>query len=340
MFGLGKNSQETDEAPVVPARKRAHIIMLGNEKGGCGKTTSSMHLIVGLLRLGFKVGSIDIDSRQRSLSRYIENRRETMTRHNVTLPVPHHIIVQKSQLTVLDEAQNDERRRFDKAMGHVIDTCDFVIVDGPGNDTYLARLAHSYADTVITPINDSFVDLDLLAQIDPQTLKVVRPSIYSEMLWEQKLARAKRDGRSLDWIVMRNRLSNIDARNKRHMNKAVEELSKRIGFRNAPGFSERVIFRELFLQGLTVFDVMESKTTISATMSHVAAKNEVRALLKFLNIPAIDEKLNAGKSPDSPMKEGADGKGEDLGMDTKEEKKAAKPSSSEAKSAEPMAAQA
>lgn len=302
MFGIG-NKQDDIPTASAPSSKKAHIIMLGNEKGGCGKTTTSMHIIVGLMRLGFKVGSVDIDSRQRSLSRYIENRRDTVSRLGVTLPIPHHIIVQKSQLNEVSESQVDERRRFDKALSRVIDTCDFVIVDGPGNDTYLSRLAHSYADTLITPINDSFVDLDLLAQVDSQTLKVIRPSVYSEMLWEQKLARAKRGVGAMDWLLMRNRLSNIDARNKRHMNKAVTELSRRIGFRIAPGFSERVIFRELFLQGLTVFDVMESKTSISATMSHVAAKNEVRELLKSLRIPAIDQKLQAGQSPDAPMTE-------------------------------------
>lgn len=304
MFGRTKETSDTEDN-MPPVTKKAHIIMLGNEKGGCGKTTTSMHIIVGLMRLGFKVGSIDIDSRQRSLSRYIENRRDTVSRMGVTLPIPHHIIVQKSQLNTYEESQIDERRRFDKALARVMESCDFVIVDGPGNDTYLSRLSHSYADTLITPINDSFVDLDLLAQIDPQTLKVVRPSVYSEMLWEQKLARAKRGEPAMDWLVMRNRLSNIDARNKRHMNRAVTELSRRIGFRIAPGFSERVIFRELFLQGLTVFDVMESKTSISATMSHVAAKNEVRELLKGLRIPAIDQKLQAGKSPDAPLTEQA-----------------------------------
>ncbi len=284
-----------------PIARRGHIIVIGNEKGGSGKTTTSMHLIVALLRLGFKVGSMDIDARQRSFSRYLENRKATTIKESTPLPMPHHIIVTKSPYNTVSDAEADERERFTRALAKLLVSCDFVVVDSPGNDTYLSRLAHSYADTVITPINDSFVDLDVLATVDGATMKVQKPSIYSEMLWEQKLARAKRDGGSIDWIVMRNRLSNIDARNKRMMSQAMEDLTKRIGFRQAPGFSERVIFREMFLLGLTVLDVLETTKSGSLSMSHLAARQEVRDLLKALKIPMIDARtteIRAGKGGD------------------------------------------
>lgn len=273
----------------TPARK-AHVIVLGNEKGGSGKTTTGMHIIVALLRLGFNVGSLDIDSRQRSLSRYLENRRQTTLKEGVSLPSPQHAVVQKSPFNILQEAEADERERFTEALSAMREKNDFIVIDSPGSDTHLSRLAHAYADTVITPINDSFVDLDVLANVDGQTMKIVKPSIYSEMMWEQKLHRAKRDGGSIEWIVMRNRLSNIDAKNKRFMTQVTGDLSRRIGFRVAPGFSERVIFREMFLQGLTVLDIMEaSKGGLS--MSHIAARQEVRDLLKTLKLPLLDEKL-------------------------------------------------
>ncbi len=272
--------------------RHAHVIVLGNEKGGSGKTTTGMHLIVSLLRLGFSVGSIDLDSRQRSLSRYIENRRQTMVRENVTLPQPHHIVIQKSPFNIADEAEQDERDRFSMALSRLVSTNDFVVVDSPGNDTFLSRLAHSYANTIITPINDSFVDLDVLATVDGQSLQVIKPSIYSEMIWEQKLKRAKRDGGSIEWIVMRNRLSNINAKNKLMVTQVLGELARRIGFRVSPGFSERVIFRELFLQGLTVLDIMQEVATVSVSMSHVAARQEVRDLLKTLRIPQVDMRLS------------------------------------------------
>ncbi|MCC6415695.1 MAG: AAA family ATPase, partial [Opitutaceae bacterium] len=268
--------QPADNQAETASGARAHIIVLGNEKGGSGKTTTGMHLIVSLMRLGFSVGSIDIDSRQRSLSRYLENRRQTMLRENVTLPQPQHIVVQRSPFNIVQEAEADERERFGKALARVVPTNDFVVIDSPGSDTYMSRLAHTHADTVITPINDSFVDLDVLATVDGQTMKIIKPSIYSEMIWEQKLQRAKRDGGSIEWIIMRNRLSNIDAKNKRFMTQATTDLARRIGFRVAPGFSERVIFREMFLQGLTVLDIEGAKGGLS--LSHVAARQEVRDL--------------------------------------------------------------
>jgi len=273
------------------AVKRGHIIVTGNEKGGSGKTTTSMHLIVGLLRLGFRVGSMDIDARQRSLSRYIENRKATMAKEQTTLPLPTHIVINKSPYNIQEEAEADERERFTRALARLLATCDFVVIDSPGNDTHLSRMAHSYADTVITPVNDSFVDLDVLASVDGITMQVLKPSIYSEMLWEQKLARAKRDGGSIDWVVMRNRLSNIDARNKRMITKIMDDLTKRLGCRLAPGFSERVIFRELFLLGLTVLDVVETNKSGALSMSHLAARQEVRDLLKALRIPTIDARI-------------------------------------------------
>ena len=275
------------EAPVT----RGHILVIGNEKGGSGKTTTSMHLIVALLRLGFKVGSMDIDARQRSLSRYIENRKTTMASENTTLPLPAHVVINRSPYLTTAESEADERERFTRALARLLANCDFVVIDSPGSDTYLSRLAHSYADTVITPVNDSFVDLDVLASVDGISMKIVKPSIYSEMLWEQKLQRAKRDGGTVDWVVMRNRLSNIDARNKRQITKVMDELTKRLGCRLAPGFSERVIFRELFLLGLTVLDVVETNKAGTLSMSHLAARQEVRDLLKSLQIPEIDERI-------------------------------------------------
>ncbi len=290
----------------APAAKKPHIIVLGNEKGGCGKTTSCMHILVALLRLDFKVGSIDIDSRQRSLTRYIENRLETVQREMVQLPMPVHAVVQKSPFPQAEEAQKDERERFTRALSYVGRDADFVIIDSPGSDTYMSRLAHSFADTIITPINDSFVDLDVLANVDGHSIKVIKPSIYSEMVWEQKLQRAKRDGGAVDWIVMRNRLSNIDAKNKRLMTQVTQELSRRIGFRLAPGVSERVIFREMFLQGLTVLDIMEVGSGVSVSLSHVAARQEVRELLKTLKLPQVDAHIARSLEAEEKKKESAD----------------------------------
>ena len=160
---------------------------------------------------------------------------------------------------------------------------DFIVIDTPGSDSYLSRLAHSFADTLITPLNDSFVDLDMLVRVNADSLDILKPSTYSEMVWEQKKQRAIRDGGSIDWIVMRNRLSSIYSRNKEEMEKVLSALSKRIGFRLVAGFGERVIFRELFLSGLTLLDMRENNLTIS--LSHVAAKQELATLMEMIQLP-------------------------------------------------------
>ena len=281
-------------------QKIPQVIVLGNEKGGSGKTTTGMHLVISLLRLGFKVGTLDLDARQRSFTRYLENRQQTMQREGVELPLPTHSVIPRSPFPNAPDAQADEAERFQAALQDVAEH-DFIVIDSPGSDTWLSRYAHSHADLVITPINDSFVDLDVLAQVDGKSLKIIKPSIYSEMMWEQKLQRAKRDGGSIEWIVMRNRLSNIDAKNKRFMTQVTDELSRRIGFRVAPGFSERVIFRELFLQGLTVLDIEDASGNASLSLSHIAARQEVRDLLNALKIPSIEEKIKQQTSMPSTV---------------------------------------
>ena len=262
----------------------AHIVVIGNQKGGSGKSTTSMHLIVSLLNAGYTVGSIDLDDPQATLTRYLENRRHFIAAQGVQLALPDHQLVKKSIYDNPGIAQNDERTRFDAAIAKLSVANDFVVVDTPGSDSFLSRHGHSYADTLITPMNDSFIDLDLLAKVEPETYRILYPSAYAEMVWEQKKARALRDGGQIDWIVMRNRLATIGSRNTRAMEEVLAALAKRIGFRLAPGFGERVIFRELFLKGLTLLDMRNSEAGIRLNMSHVAARQEVRALLGTIGL--------------------------------------------------------
>ncbi|AFK52413.1 division plane positioning ATPase MipZ [Tistrella mobilis] len=266
----------------------AHIIVLGNEKGGSGKSTTAMHLAVGLMKLGQKVGVIDIDSRQRTISRYIENRAAFAREQQAWMPVPESAVIPRSDKPSRAEMEADEREAFVGALARLARDNDVVIIDSPGSDHFLARLAHSFADTLITPINDSFIDLDVLARVDPETLKVLGPSVYAEMVWNEKKTRAIRDRGTIDWVVMRNRLSSTESRNKRDMSRVVEQLSRRVGFRVAPGFGDRVIYRELFLRGLTMLDLRDVDANISLSMSHIAARHEVRGLIEALRLPMLD----------------------------------------------------
>lgn len=273
------------QAQAAPLPERAHVLVIGNEKGGSGKSTTALHIAVALLNDGARVATFDLDARQGTLGRYLENRAAYARRKGIELPMPIHAAVPISTLSDRSEAQADERARFEAALEPVIDHVDFAVIDTPGSDTYLSRLAHTWADTLLTPLNDSFIDLDLLARIDPDTLKIVRPSIYAEAVWKQRQLRAVQGGRPVDWVVMRNRLSSLAARNKRDMSTVLDALAKRIGFRVAAGLSERVIYKELFLNGLTLLDLKRGGSGPSLTLSHVAARQEVRDLVAALNLP-------------------------------------------------------
>lgn len=258
-----------------------YFIVLGNEKGGSGKSTTAMHVAIGLLRLGYRVGSIDLDARQGTFTRYMANRFEYVARHKLELPSPVHFPIERSKAPTVDEQERMDYDFLMMAMEELGPLADFVVVDTPGSDTYLGQLAHSYADTVITPMNDSFIDLDVLARIDTQTLKIKGPSIYTRMVMEQREKKKARDGRDLDWIVMRNRLSSLDAKNKREVGELLEEIGKDFRFRLAPGFGERVIFREMFLKGMTLLDMKEDPEH-KMTMSAISARQEVRDLLRCI----------------------------------------------------------
>ncbi len=279
------------DTPELP--NRTHTIVLGNEKGGSGKTTSAMHVIASMLKEGLTVGSIDLDSRQRSLTRYIENRLNWSEANNVPLALPDHRVIDRSSLDSVKDQEREERSRFESVYAELVAANDIIVIDSPGADSYLSRLGHSVADTIVTPMNDSFVDFDLLAQVNPDTYEVSRPSLYAEMVWEARKRRAMADGGTIDWIVMRNRLSSLDAKNKRRVEMGLNSLSQRIGFRIAPGFGERVIFREMFPSGLTLLDLKDSGTALS--MSHVAARAEVRQLIAMLELPVLTERKTATK---------------------------------------------
>lgn len=264
----------------------AHIIVVGNEKGGSGKSTVSMHVSVALARMGLRVGAMDLDVRQLSFGRYIENRANWTARVGLSLPGPHYMPLPDPKGFDLPEGPQLHDARMAAALEELAPECDFVVIDCPGSHTRYSQFAHSVADTLITPINDSFIDFDLLARTDPETGKVLAPSIYSEMVWKARQVRAQAGLKPLNWVVLRNRMGTTAMHNKRKVGDALEELSRRIGFRLAPGFSERVIFRELFPKGLTLLDLADAGGE-SMTMSHVAARQELRELMQILDLPDL-----------------------------------------------------
>lgn len=259
-----------------------HFIVFANEKGGTGKSTCAVHVAVALASLGAKVAGIDLDHRQRTFHRYLENREATAARRGIDLPMPRYGVAGECSADALDAY-----------VAELAEGCDFVVADTPGRDDLLARHLATRAHTLVTPMNDSFVDFDLIGQVDPETFKVRRPSFYAEMIWEARKTRAKTDGGTIDWVVLRNRVQHIEARNMRRVGDAMGELSKRVGFRIVAGLSERVIFRELFPSGLTLLDRGQLG---DLGTSHIAARQELREMLSGLALP-LPTTAPAGPAP-------------------------------------------
>lgn len=261
--------------PTVTASKSPHRIVFANEKGGTGKSTTAVHVAIALAYQGARVAAVDLDHRQRTFHRYLENRAETIKRRAIVLPTANFAVYDGTDAAELDRISTE------LAEGH-----DFLIFDTPGRDDPLARHVATAADTLVTPLNDSFVDFDLIGQVDAETFKVRKLSFYAELIWEARKKRAlatiQEKRREMDWVVVRNRTQHVEARNMRRLDGALTELSKRVGFRIASGLSERVIYRELFPSGLTLLDkghLGELGT------SHLVARQELRALLANLNLP-------------------------------------------------------
>ena len=264
----------------------AHIIVVGNEKGGAGKSTVSMHIATSLVRLGHQVGILDLDLRQRSFGRYMENRKRFNQEERLNLPLPIYRELPSIDPATLGPGENVYDQRLSAAVTGLEREVDFILIDCPGSHTRLSQVAHSLADTLVTPLNDSFVDFDLLAHVDITTNKITGPSVYSEMVWNARQLRAQAGLDPIDWVVVRNRVGAQAMHNKKKMADAVAALAKRIGFRVAPGFSERVIFRELFPRGLTLLDLRDIGIK-NMNLSNVAARQELREMVKELRLPGV-----------------------------------------------------
>ena len=259
------------------------VIVFGNEKGGSGKSTTAANIMVYLMHQKKQVGVLDLDTRQKTILRFLENRKEYSKSYNTEIAVPKTGVFKESLLDSKILAHNEERHELQNVINTLRSTCDYILVDCPGSNSHLSVLAHGLADLIVTPINDSFVDFDLLGRIDTKTKRVKHASIYSEIVWNARKDRIAAKQISPDWVVLRNRTTHINSNNKIQMERSLQELSKRCGFKIAHGFSERTIYRELFLYGLTLLDMPHIKNG-RLTLSHINARNEVRNLVKSLGI--------------------------------------------------------
>ena len=119
----------------------AHVVVLGNEKGGSGKSTTAIHVAVALMNVGQRVATIDLDSRQKSFTHYIDNRRQWAKRAGLDLKVPVHFCVARGSTIRLDENESIEFSGFADAVTSVERSHDFIVVDTPGTTTISCVLA-------------------------------------------------------------------------------------------------------------------------------------------------------------------------------------------------------
>lgn len=282
-----KNSFKKIHSHTEPLKSKVKlpaVIVVGNEKGGSGKSTVSIHLATSYLYEGLKVATIDLDGRQSTLTHYIENRIKYTEKHEIDLPIPEHLVVTPNFTNDADTQEEDERR-LNEEVEELKKEYDVIIIDTPGAYNHLSRAGHRNADVLVTPINDSFIDLDMLAEISDDGKNIVKPSTYAETVWDIKKTKAEKGHKNpFRWVVMRNRVAHINAKNKKEVAGILKNLAPRIGFELISGFGERVIYREMFLKGITVIDIAQKQMKNDMSVSHLAARYELKNLLDIIGI--------------------------------------------------------
>ena len=265
--------------PSSDARSPPHVVVIGNQKGGSGKSTFAMHIIVALLKAGKRVASFDLDLNQLTLTRYLGNRHEWVRKHEQKLELPdHYPVTEQAHGTTLVRFIS-RLKKIGRAHKH-----DFIVIDTPGGAQHLSLIAHGMADTLITPINDSLVDLDVLVAMEQSDLEP-QPSVYAKLVWRALEARRKVTGRTTDWIVVRNRLESVESSNQHQITKVLDVIQRTLGFRIARGLLERAVYREFFAAGLTVFDQIEGFTSATdSNRTDLLARLEVQNLIREIGL--------------------------------------------------------
>jgi chromosome partitioning protein len=268
---------------------QASVIVVGNEKGGAGKSTIAIHIATALLHGGARVAVLDLDLRQQTLGRFFANRAAWLAAKGAEAPMPIEHAISSAGDALAKSPDAEQLAQFEAAFAEMSGAADFLLIDTPGSDTAISRAAHARADLIVTPMNDSFVDFDMLGVVDPVTLDLKRHSLYAETVWACRKQRATAERKQIDWVVLRNRLAPTEARNRRRLDERVQALSRKVGFRVGPGLRDRVIYRELFPFGLTVADLSPAIRPVAMSLQHVAARQELRALMHALGFSGLDD---------------------------------------------------
>ena len=252
-------------------RPNGHVIVVANEKGGVGKSTLAFHTSIGLADSGHSVAVIDLDHRQQSLARALAFREATARRLDIALPCPTHTVFHQRNGALLCQE-----------IARIGWSADYIVIDVAGHDSPTARRAIAMADTLITPINSSFVDLDLLGRFNPTTMEYLAPGYFAGLVTELRVERERRGLGAPDWVVMQNRSRRGNkSHNQTRIDEALRHLGPKLGFRLGTGLAERVAYRELFLLGLTHLDIRRIPG-LSTMRAH--ARDEILGLMADLRL--------------------------------------------------------
>lgn len=283
---MGARTTTPEPEAERPDLRSAHVIVIANEKGGTGKSTLSIHIAIALVKAGFRVATIDLDTRQRTLTRFMENRLSWAASAPWDVELPFHRALDRGTSSNLHDNETAEFGAFASAIADVEHAYEFVVIDTPASDSYLMRLAHSLADTLVSPVNDSFIDVDVFSRVHHDRTQRGQVAHYADLVIEARRRRKLVDQGIIDWVLVRNRMSSIQSNNAKQISASLAKLSVELQFRPTEGLHDRVIFRELFPIGLTALDPIEEAMrsgTLSASQN--AARREVESLLATLQLP-------------------------------------------------------
>ena len=269
-----------------PDLRSAHVIVVGNEKGGTGKSTLSIHLSVALMKAGFRVATLDLDTRQQTLTRFFENRGSWARTAPWDVELPFHFALERGNSEHVRDNETQEFADFAEAIGQVEHSYEFVVIDTPASDSYLMRLAHSLADTLVSPVNDSYIDVDVFSRVHHDRTKRGAVAHYADLVLEARRKRQLVDQGMIDWVIVRNRIASLQSNNAKQIAISLGRMASELKFRPAEGLHDRVIFRELFPIGLTALDpIEEAMRTGALSTSQQSARREIEDLLATLQLP-------------------------------------------------------
>ena len=283
---MGRPSHDAFEEVEPPDLRSAHVIVVGNEKGGTGKSTLSIHLSVALMKAGFRVATLDLDTRQQTLTRFFENRSSWAQTAPWDVELPYHFALQRGNSENVRDNETLEFGAFADAVSQIEHAYEFVVIDTPASDSYLMRLAHSLADTLVSPVNDSYIDVDVFSRVHHDRTKRGAVAHYADLVIEARRKRHLVDQGIIDWVLVRNRIASLQSNNAKQISVSLGKMAGELKFRPAEGLHDRVIFRELFPVGLTALDpIEEAMKTGTLSVSQQSARREIEELVRTLQLP-------------------------------------------------------